>query len=80
MTLFGRPSLMQIKFIAADPNVVNMRGAVGECPIHMLFLYGTDAHLEIARDLITRFPEIVIQIYNKPVSVHSFLQCFTRMI
>ena len=31
-------------------------GAVGECPIHMLFLYGTDAHLEIARDLLIRFP------------------------
>jgi hypothetical protein len=78
--VFNADQIAVERFIAADPNVVNMRGAVGECPIHMLFLYGTDAHLEIARDLITRFPEIVIQIYNKPVSVHSFLQCFTRMI
>ncbi|CAF3781223.1 unnamed protein product [Adineta steineri] len=50
-----------------DPNVINTRGAVGECPIHMLFLYGSDAHLEIAQDLILRYPTIVTQIYNKPV-------------
>ncbi|CAF1052768.1 unnamed protein product [Rotaria sordida] len=52
--------------IDIDPDVINTRGAVGECPIHMLFLCGTDAHLEIARDLIIRFPIIVTQIYNKP--------------
>ncbi|CAF4275529.1 unnamed protein product, partial [Rotaria sordida] len=50
-----------------DPDIIHTRGAVGECPIHMLFLYGSDAHLEIARDLIIRFPFIVTQIYNKPI-------------
>ncbi|CAF4070566.1 unnamed protein product [Rotaria sordida] len=50
-----------------DQDIIHTRGAVGECPIHMLFLYGSDAHLEIARDLIIRFPFIVTQIYNKPV-------------
>jgi len=59
--------------IDADPNIINARGAVGECPIHMLFLYGTDEHLEIARDLILRFPTIVTQIYNEPVSVDSLV-------
>ena len=41
--------------IDADPNIINIRGAVGECPIHMLFLYATTEHLMIAQDLITRF-------------------------
>ncbi|CAF3456995.1 unnamed protein product, partial [Rotaria sp. Silwood2] len=54
------------RLIDADPEVINMRGAVGECPLHMLFLCGTYRHLEIARDLIIRFPMIVTQIYNKP--------------
>jgi hypothetical protein len=54
--------------IENDPDVIEMRGAVGECPIHMLFLYGTSEHLMIARDLLIRFPKIVTQIYNKPVS------------
>jgi hypothetical protein len=51
-----------------DPNNINARGPVGECPIHMLFLYGTEAHLNMARYLITRFPETVLQIYNQTVS------------
>ena len=55
------------RLIELDANVVYARGAVGECPIHMLFLCGTDAHLSIARDLLRRFPAIVTQTYNKPV-------------
>ncbi|CAF1342754.1 unnamed protein product [Rotaria magnacalcarata] len=54
------------ELINHDPHVVDTRGAVGECPIHMLFLYGTEAHLDIARDLLVRFPLIATQIYNKP--------------
>ncbi|UJR09267.1 hypothetical protein I4U23_013512 [Adineta vaga] len=53
--------------IKEDSDVINSRGAVGECPIHMLFLCGSDAHLEIARDLILRFPSTVTQIYHKPI-------------
>ncbi|CAF1345973.1 unnamed protein product [Rotaria sordida] len=51
------------RFIDADPDLINKRGAVGECPIHLLFLRGTDAHFDIARDLILRFPTIVTQTY-----------------
>ena len=54
--------------IEKDPDVIELRGAVGECPIHMLFIYGTNEHLMIAQELITRFPRIVTQIYNKSVS------------
>jgi hypothetical protein len=53
----------------ADPTIVEARGPVGECPIHMLFLYGSEAHLNMARYLIKRFPETIVQIYNQPVSV-----------
>jgi hypothetical protein len=56
-----------------DPNNVNARGPVGDCPIHMLFLYGTEAHLNMAQYLITRFPEIVLQIYNEAVSNFLFM-------
>lgn len=59
------------RLIEDDPTVIDARGAVGECPIHMLFLIGSDEHLSIARDLITQFPRIVTQIYNKPVSNRS---------
>jgi hypothetical protein len=65
--------------IEADPNVVHARGAVGECPIHMLFLCGSEAHLEIAQDLILRFPSIVTQIYNKPVCASASFS-FDRLI
>lgn len=61
------------RFIDADPNLINVRGAVGECPIHMLFLCGTDKHFKIARDLILKFPDIVTQIYNKPVCIHILM-------
>ena len=50
-----------------DPKNVNARGPVGECPIHMLFLYGTETHLSMAQYLITNFPHTITQIYNLPV-------------
>ncbi|CAF0965109.1 unnamed protein product [Rotaria sordida] len=53
------------RLLDADHNSIYARGPVGDCPIHMLFLYGTEAHLNTARYLITRFPETVIQIYNQ---------------
>lgn len=55
------------KLIEHNPNVINERGAVGECPIHLLFLCADDKHLAIAQDLILRFPNIITQTYNKPV-------------
>ncbi|CAF3835136.1 unnamed protein product [Rotaria sordida] len=53
------------RLIDAYPNIIMSRGVVGEYPIHMLFLYGTDQHLKIARDLIIRFSMIMTQVYNK---------------
>ncbi|CAF4544811.1 unnamed protein product, partial [Rotaria socialis] len=56
--IFNADKVAIDELIEHDRNVVDTRGAVGECPIHMLFLYGTEAHLDIARDLLIRFPLI----------------------
>lgn len=66
--VFHADKLAVERLIDDDPQVIDERGAVGECPIHLLFLIGSDEHLSIAQDLITRFPRIVTQVYNKPVS------------
>jgi len=66
--IFRADESMIEKLIENNPKVINEHGAVGECPIHLLFLCGTDEHLNIARDLIERFPSIATQIYNEPVS------------
>ena len=66
------------RLLDADPNNVRARGPVGDCPIHMLFLYGTEAHLNMARYLMKRFPETIVQIYNQAVSflrkIHHFAE------
>ncbi|CAF2163660.1 unnamed protein product [Rotaria magnacalcarata] len=54
------------QIINTDPNVINVRGPVGECPIHMRFSHATEFYMDIARHLITRFPHIVTEIYNQP--------------
>jgi hypothetical protein len=64
--------------ISDNSSVIYERGPVGECPIHMLFLYGTDAHLEIARDLLIRYPTLVKQTYNKLVELYSFFWLINR--
>ena len=56
-----------------NPDSISARGPVGDCPIHLLFLYATEAHLKLARYVITRFPETLIQIYNHKVSDVVFL-------
>jgi hypothetical protein len=53
--------------VKENPKNVDARGPVGECPIHMLFLYGTETHLSMARYLIKHFPRTITQIYNQPV-------------
>lgn len=60
------------RLLQDNPKIINARGPVGECPIHMLFLYGSETHLNMAQYLIKRFPQIIIQIYNKPVSIHIY--------
>lgn len=53
------------KLVANDPKVLQTRGAVGECPIHMLFLCGAPKHLEIAQKLLLQYPARVTDTYNK---------------
>ena len=55
------------RLVNEDAENVDARGPVGECPIHMLFLYGSESHLQMARYLITQFPHTITQIYNQPV-------------
>lgn len=57
--------------IVTNPKILETRGGVGECPIHMLFLYGSDAHLNIARELLTECPELAKQIYNEKVTTNE---------
>jgi hypothetical protein len=57
------------RLVETDPDIVHARGYAGECPIHKLVLYGTETHLDMAKYLITKFPSIIIQFYNKPVSI-----------
>ncbi|CAF3650671.1 unnamed protein product [Adineta steineri] len=54
------------RLVTLDPKNVDARGPVGECPIHMLFLYGTETHLKMAQYLIRNFPYTITQIYNLP--------------
>ena len=56
------------RLVTENRDFVNARGPVGECPIHMLFLYGSETHLEMARYLFCHFPHTMTQIYNKEVS------------
>lgn len=57
-----------IQLVKEDPKHVDARGPVGECPIHMLFLYGSDNHLAMAQYLIKNFPHTITQIYNGSVN------------
>ncbi|UJR21723.1 hypothetical protein I4U23_024800 [Adineta vaga] len=52
------------RLVTQDPKNVDARGPVGECPVHMLFLYGSETHLSMARYLIINFPYTITQIYN----------------
>jgi len=64
------------RLVKEDPKNVDARGPVGECPIHMLFLYGTETHLNMARYLITKFPRTITQIYNQSVNeINIFSLC-----
>ena len=56
-----------VRLVNSDPKNVDARGPVGECPVHMLFLYGTEIHLKMARYLIKKFPHTITQIYNLAV-------------
>jgi hypothetical protein len=56
------------RLVKEDSKNVDARGPVGECPIHMLFLYGTETHLSMARYIISEFPHTITQIYNQAVN------------
>jgi len=56
------------RLLREDPNNAEARGPVGECPIHLLLLYGTENHLNMARYLMKHFPHTIVQIDNQPVN------------
>ena len=62
-----------VRLVNDDPKNVDARGPVGECPIHMLFLYGAETHLNMARYLIKRFPHTLTQFYNQAVRIPILL-------
>lgn len=55
------------QLVKQDAENVNARGPVGECPVHMCFLYGSETHASMGRYLITHFPHTITQIYNETV-------------
>ena len=57
--------------VQKNPSNVDARGPVGECPIHMMFLYGTETHLNMARYIITHFPHTITQTYAQGVDAHT---------
>ena len=60
------------RLIQHDRSNVDVRGPMGECPIHMLFLYGTEKHFKLAQYLIIHFPHTLIQICDQDVNFKSF--------
>ena len=46
-----------------DPSVIEQRGAVGDLPIHMTFLYNTPKHHEIARWILDNYPHMITAQY-----------------
>lgn len=66
------------RLLQANPSNADARGPVGDCPIHMLFLYGTEAHLSMARYLIINFPHTITQIYNKQVNSLEIVIAFLK--
>lgn len=61
-----RPAMERL--VNENRDSVNARGPVGECPIHMLFLYGSETHLQMAQYIISHFPHTITQIYNQEVN------------
>ena len=64
------------RLLQENPKYADQRGPVGECPIHMLFLYGSEAHLQMAQYVITNFPHTITQIYNEAVKNNCFSCCY----
>ena len=54
------------RILSIDPMQALERGAVGELPLHLAFLYNSDAHFEIAKFLIEKYPETISQVYLNP--------------
>eukprot|EP00004_Rigifila_ramosa_P007689 TRINITY_DN1882_c0_g1_i1.p1 TRINITY_DN1882_c0_g1~~TRINITY_DN1882_c0_g1_i1.p1 ORF type:complete len:872 (-),score=247.67 TRINITY_DN1882_c0_g1_i1:13-2559(-) len=60
-SLFANDKEAIQKLLAADPRAFHVKGAVGENPIHMAFLFG---HLELAMWMMQQDPTIISQIYS----------------
>jgi len=52
------------QLLQEDPAVLDQRGAVGELPIHMMLLYNTPAHRELARWSLLRAPHLRTAVYT----------------
>lgn len=57
------------RLIETDLDLIHQRGGVDVCPIYRLFSYGTNAHLNIAKYFITKFPSLITQSYKSSVSI-----------
>ncbi len=54
-----------LKLVQECPAVLTDRGAVGETLCHLLLLFNTDKHCALARELITKYPELISDRYKK---------------
>ena len=43
---------------------LDRRGAIGETPIHLLFLNGTETHIAVAEALLEKYPELAMDFYE----------------
>lgn len=50
-----------------DASVLLSRGAVGETPLHLCFLYNTAAHKALARTLLELAPALIDTVYEEPM-------------
>lgn len=50
--------------VTANPEAIRSRGPVGETPLHLLVLYHSPKHIEIAKWLLDRFPDLILDEYE----------------
>ena len=53
--------------IDSDPEVLNIRGGVGELPIHLCYIYNSKVQLQIADYMVTINPDLLKAVYDGPV-------------
>eukprot|EP00455_Lapot_gusevi_P012680 TRINITY_DN1605_c0_g1_i4.p1 TRINITY_DN1605_c0_g1~~TRINITY_DN1605_c0_g1_i4.p1 ORF type:complete len:685 (+),score=183.66 TRINITY_DN1605_c0_g1_i4:122-2176(+) len=53
------------RLVKKDPKVPYARGPLGEVPLHLCFLYGSEKHIQIARFFIDKYPDTIALMYEK---------------